>query len=187
MTRLFQIAACGSCLIVLLLVSCTNDATGPSGDGVNLISNSSFESDGKQSLATWYVNDSSTVTFSKDTPSQGGNWSLELRPGWIPSEGYVRTILPIGTGSQALQLTLWARIVGQEMIGTFGLGTIRNGEFISSRVGNVNSYGWTQYTMIDTIAVRVGDSLAVKLSAGLAELARPSSVLFDLIRVEKMR
>ncbi len=182
-------AILNGCLIltVSFIASCSTDVSGPGGDGINLITNASFEEKGKQSLAAWFVNDSSVVHFATDTPPQGGTWALSLGQGWVPSEGYVRTTFPIAAGRQVLQFTLWARLVGHDTIGTFSLGTIHNGVWLPSRQGGVDSDAWKLYSLIDTLTIGAGDSLAVKLSAGSAELARPTSVQFDLVRVERMK
>lgn len=153
-------------------------------DTTNLIQNSSFESNNQPTLQSW-VTDTTLRKFVQDVPPNGGQWSLQLIPGWFPQEGYARTYVSGQSGVGVYQISVWVKSTNGWR-STIRLGQWAQGTWINSKQISSDSTLWIQYSLIDTLSVQPNDTIAVHLSAGRAEIAK-GNVLFDLVRLEKIQ
>ena len=153
------------------------------GDSTNFILNSSFEINNQPTLQSW-VTDTSLAKALQDAPPDGGQWSLQLVPGWIPQEGFAQTYVSGKSGVGVYQLTFWSKSV-YSWHGSVTFGQWTQKGWLQSKMIYCDSAIWTQYSLIDTLSLQAGDTIGVHLSAGRAEVAR-GQVLFDLIDLEKI-
>jgi hypothetical protein len=152
-------------------------------DSTNLIQNSSFETNNQPTLQFW-ITDTLLAEVLQDAPPGGGQWSLQLSPGWIPQEGFAQTYVSGQSGIGVYQLTFWSKSIsgwkGSVMIGQWS-----QMSWVQSNIIYCDSTTWTQYSLIDTLSLQIGDTIGVHLSAGRTEVAY-GRVLFDLIHLRRI-
>ena len=85
------------CILAVIVVNSCNNSTEPDLSPVSLVSNPSFEVNGKPSLNGWKIMDSMSVRLVEDTPSGGGRWSLRLDASAFPGSA-AYTMVPAGQG-----------------------------------------------------------------------------------------
>jgi hypothetical protein len=168
----------------LCIPFCSLSLSSPNNDSTNLLQNSSFEFNNQPTLQYW-IADTTLRKFAHDVPLDGGQWSLQLSPGWYPQEGFARSYVSAQLGVGVYQLTVWIKSINGWR-GSVRLGQWSQNDWVNSRQIFCDSSAWTQYSLIDTISLQPNDSIAVQLSAGSAELAN-GDVLFDLVRLERIR
>ena len=170
-------------LIVIVTQSCKKSnntdgtITGPTESG-NLISNSSFESNGIASFQGWWVSDTSVVRFSNDVPQNGGNWSILIETIWGPP-ARVQTTVALEQGTFAYRLSTWAKkvVIGGKVSLIFK-DTIRKSLEISNT-------GWTEYNITDTLTAVAGDSIVIELAGGFSQLLT-GMTYFDNCQFERL-
>lgn len=146
-------------------------------NGVNLIANSSFESNGTPSFQGWQVNDTSLVRFSTDVPPDGGAWSICIETVW--GHARVQTIIALPEGTHPYKLSIWAKRQG--VGGTISLifnNAIRNSLTVSDTT-------WTVYTFNDTLTTVGGDRVVVELAGGFSQLLS-GKTYFDICKFERL-
>jgi len=179
-----QIPKLATLSLVLSILRFTPSVASATIDSTELLQNSSFESNDQPTLQSW-VADTTLREFVQDVPPNGGQWSLQLSPGWIPQEGYARTYVSGQSGVGVYHLSVWIKSINGWR-GTVRLGQWVQGAWINSKGVSTDSALWIQYSLIDTLSVQPNDTIAVHLSAGETELAT-GDVLFDLVRLEKIQ
>ena len=153
-------------------------------DTTNLLQNSSFEVNNQPTLQSW-VADTTLRKFVQDVPPNGGQWSLQLSPGWFPQEGYARTYISGQSGVGVYQLTVWIKNMNG-FRSSVRFGQWSQNAWVNFKQIPCDSSTWTQYSLVDTISLQPNDTIAVHLSAGETELAA-GYVMFDLVRLEKIQ
>ena len=172
-------------VISLLIISCKKDSSVSS---INILVNSSFETNLNQPdysgwTGTAYIIDTAGNIFDpivQDAPSGGGLWSLQLEPGWIPSEGYSETHISGLSGTHTIELSAWMKSIN--WTGSISLEHWRNGQKIKYKTIADNPSQWKQITLIDTLTLLMTDTITVHLSAGWTEVAS-GRVLYDLVKL----
>jgi hypothetical protein len=162
--------------------------------GQNLITNSSFESNGQLNCDSWYdacgrelayqcdtIPDTNCMGwFVQDAPPGGGNWSIELEPGWIPAEGFAETYVTGISGTSIIQLKVWMKAVGGFNGGGYMCLYLKGQPFwfaTSCKADTAST--WKQFTVTDTFTLLTTDTVVVHLSAGATEVAA-WKIRFDL-------
>ena len=156
----------------------------PVSDTTNLVENWSFELNNQPTLQSW-VADTMLRKFVQDVPSNGGQWSLQLSPGWFPQEGFARTYISGQSGGGVYQLTVWVKNMNGSR-SSVRLGQWSQNAWVNFKQIPCDSSTWTQYSIVDTISLQPSDTIAVHLSAGETELVS-GYVLFDLVCLEKIQ
>jgi len=138
-------------LSVLFIISCNkNKSLLESHPISNLIKNSSFEENGQPSLKYWYIQDSSKIKFSNDTPADGGKWSIYLHAEWygpLPkSPSYFVTLSP---GRHILEFSVYGK---SKTIHGSSLLVLKKGDHRQIVAQNrITDSIWTKYSLIDTL------------------------------------
>ena len=170
-------------LTIFAATSCRKDnAIVPSGANENLITDSSFESNGQPSFQGW-TGQSKTYSFVNDVPTGGGQWSLQLEPCWFPCEGYAETFVTGFNGNYTFKL-----ICDTKAINWTGQIILRkqnqSGTTIDLTKISFNNPAWTTVSLTTNVSLQTTDKLVVHLSAGGTEVAN-GQVLFDKINLQK--
>jgi len=159
-------------IVVLLLANCTTENALPPNN--NLITNSSFEDSNGFNFQNWTGNISSSST---DTPNNGGNYSLQLEPGWAPDEGFAETAVTNLNGPVSLRFSCDAKVIdwiGRIII----LKEDSNGNRTELSNITFNNAVWQNVSFdINTNLINT-DSIIIHLSADITEIAT-GKVLFD--------
>ena len=170
-----------SVVLILALVSCTEESSTNPPSGTTLI-NTSFESNGRFTASGWtlpILSDSST-----DAPPNGGAFSL-LIESTQPPELYAETKVLALEDYNRFALTFWSKSSGVTN-GIFGkaiLTLLRNGTEIKSVELSLDNISWESHSISDTFTVAIGDSFRVRLSGGMSQLFS-GETKFDLCRLE---
>ncbi|RMF60283.1 MAG: hypothetical protein D6748_04460 [Calditrichaeota bacterium] len=150
-------------------------------EGTNLVQNPSFEENGEPSLDSWYVEDSSQITFSMDTPPNGGKWSIFLHAvhyGPMPeSPAYY---IPLSPGNHVIKFSVYGKyfaIPGSALL-IVQQDSIRE---VASELVITDSV-WTEYVTVDTVSLSEGDSLYILLYGGGTEVI-DGITYFDLVKL----
>jgi len=170
-------------IIILNLLGCNeNNSPLEVNNKTNLIMNSSFEINGQPSLKYWYIQDSSKIGFSNDTPVGGGKWSISIHAEWYgPLPNSPSYFVPLSLGRHILKFSVYAKSK-----------TIHGSAFLILQTGNdreiitqnlITDSIWTKYSTIDTLNINEGDSLFVLLYGGGTELI-DGITYFDLVELE---
>jgi len=142
----------------------------------------SFEKDSLPDYTGWYgtINKES---FFKDAPLDGGIWSLMLEPRWAPQEGYAETYITKEEGEGIYKLKAWVKNL-DSWRGVVSLGLKRDGKMVRLKSAISYSKSWEEVVIQDTFSVLKSDTIVIKLSAGMTEVAT-AKVLFDKIMLLK--
>ena len=162
--------------------TCKKEETNPTPE--NLISNSSFENDGESSAEGW----EGYFAFTDDTPQNGGNWALQLEPGWLPAEGYATTSVSGLSGNLSFTLKCDAKLIGSDagQRGVYLRLKKADDTLFTLASISVENTEWENLTLsTGTVEMEETDELIVHLSAGSTEVAG-WKVLFDNVVLEKM-
>ena len=170
--------------VVFAVLRCHQGYSSPMADSTNLIQNSSFEMNDQPTLHSW-VADSVLGKLVQDAPPGGGQWSLQLSPGWFPQEGFARTYISGQSGAGVYQLSAWIKNLNGPR-SRFRIGQWSNNAWVSFKEIPCDSSSWMQYSLVDTLSLLPDDTIAVHLSAGETEVVS-GEVLFDLVRLEKIQ
>ena len=153
--------------------------------------NGSFETDAQPSLANWSIN-CDGESF-QDAPSGGGIWSLRFQTGnfqdCFPGTG--AQIIPKFGNGDIWQVSVWARQDTNKLVQTsFYLQVFhkRDQDATILSVDTTTSNEWTQLTIVDTLVLDEGDSVAIVLDAGMTSGPQQldSYSYFDLVEAEKI-
>ncbi|MCL5029624.1 MAG: hypothetical protein M1480_11495 [Bacteroidetes bacterium] len=170
-------------ILLILLSSCKETGVGPTLSIINLIRNPNFELNGQPSLQYWSA-DFNNPKFIQDSPSFDGKWSLQLYSGYIPFETYVQTFITGESGTGVYKLTVWMKSINGWR-GSASIGIWKQNNLIDRKYIYNSSQQWTPVSLIDTLSLQSTDTIAVRLSAGAAELSIGSD-LFDDITFQRI-
>jgi hypothetical protein len=178
--------------IFLLLNGCKknetiNEETSKPKNPINLITNSSFELNGQQSLVGWTVH-SERFDFTNNTPPGGGNWALEIPLGWFPFYNSVETIVPAPTGSNIYKFSIYGKVrkITNLPLGYADFYVKHADTLVLCNSLHITDTTWSSYFKIDTLTTFLGDSLFVKIYTSLTEVSSDGPVIFDLCKLEKL-
>ncbi|NIS38503.1 hypothetical protein GWN26_06320 [Candidatus Saccharibacteria bacterium] len=175
----------GPFTILLLLVgiaACIENGSKVSGhDDSNILFQESFEKDDQPTHESWNV---ALASFNEDTPEDGGGWALELKPGWVPQEGFAERCVNGETGPGIYRLTACVKNIHNGK-GSLMLGYCSGTEYIKKKVATFNVEGWTTMSVTDSLYLQPGDQIWIKLSAGTTEVVT-WKILFDEVKLEKI-
>jgi hypothetical protein len=157
---------------VFFFSSCSDESTSPEGLDNNLIKNSSFEFNGSPSFRDWNV--SGEAEFYRDTPPDGGSYSVGIKESWIEfnSVSYSLAALP---GSRVYTLTCWAKSGGIPASIAF---EVHNDTLLYSRVTEVTDTVWRSYSIDETVNGTRGDTIKIFLKGSISQLL-PSITYYD--------
>jgi len=164
-----------SFLSVFALSGCKKDKTISEG---NLITNSTFESNGQPDFQGW----TGMKSFSNDVPADGGKWSLKLEPVWYPGEGFAETFITGFSGNYTFQLNCEVKSIRN------GTGAIilrvkgENGTITDVAKTTFNDSTWKKVTLTAAVQLQPTDQLIVHLTAGSTEVAT-WFLLFDNVKL----
>ena len=156
---------------VITMVSCTNREPAPV---ANLIANPSFEDANGFSLQDWTGHITSS---SNDAPANGGNYSLVLKPGWAPDEGFAETSISNLQGAVSLDFSCDVKTIdwtGKIIIFKEDV----NGNRSEITRVSFNNAQWENISLEINTVLNNDDLLIIHLSAGITELPT-GKVLFD--------
>lgn len=168
---------------ILYLLSCNKNASPLEiKDKTNLILNSSFEVNGQPSLKYWYIQDSSQINFSHDTPIGGGKWSICLHAEWYgPLPKSPSYFVPLPQGKHILKFSVYGK--SKTIHGAAFLILKKDAHQEITAQNLITDSTWTIYSTIDTLNINKGDSLFVLLYGGGTELV-DGITYFDLVDLE---
>src|SRR5947209_7921420 len=89
-----------------LILSCKKLVVDPNAATSNLIQNSTFEVAGDSSRQNWLL--PRYAIFEGDTPPGGGNWSLQMYPGWM-APSVAQTFVTGISGTHIFRLSAWIK------------------------------------------------------------------------------
>ncbi|TDJ53172.1 MAG: hypothetical protein E2O46_06185 [Ignavibacteria bacterium] len=168
-------------LFTLLLYRCSDSIIVP-GNENNLITNPSFEENGNASLNGWIIAGDTINQFTTDIPPNGGNWAITINSVWIsPLTNGIYTTVKLSTGIHIYRFSVWAKY--QEVTGSTNMLIIKPDTTIVLRSIQITDTLWKEYSVIDTIAADVSDSLRIILSGGGSQILFGKSY-FDLCTLE---
>jgi len=172
---------------LLIGASCKNDSTGPTTDAGNLISNPSFEVNGKPSYAGWHFADAADTAVSDDVPVLGGSWSLLMHPDWLPIP-YARSYITGQSGRRVYMVSAWVKTANLPEPARIACGILQPDRTLRNEVHvNITGTDWSQYSLQDTLDLVATDTLVVELSPGAAQVVPiDAQALFDLIRLQRV-
>ena len=168
-------------------------------DSYSQIYNGSFEYEGQFSVEGWKFTDTYCYDSSQDTPSEGGDWSLQLAMLNIQGGpwGLAYQVIPQVQNGDIWQLNAWVKQPmnrrGYSSIYYCTTTKIDNIWYPPDplQYGNVDTTSanyWTRLSVIDTIYIEESDSICVVLDAGWT--SGPTHLhdfsYFDLVSVEKI-
>jgi len=170
---------------ILFIISC-NKYKSPleSHPTSNLIKNSSFEENGQPSLKYWYIQDSSKIKFSNDTPADGGKWSIYLHAEWYgPLPKSPSYFVPLSPGRHMLEFSVYGK---SKTVPGSSLLILKKGDErqVEAQLLIADST-WTKYSLIDTLNINEGDSLFVLLYGGGTEVV-DGITYFDLVELKQI-
>ena len=146
----------------------------------NLLLNSSFEINDNPSHKYWHANNPDYVYYSEDTPPEGGQWSIYLRPEWGPPTSLTQSI-KTRPGNFIYNFSFFAKSEGVGGRGVLGL---QNSDtLVVCKQITVNDTNWIEYTISDTISSTLWDTIFVAVNGGISQLAY-GKTNFDLCKME---
>jgi hypothetical protein len=152
--------------------------------------NESFETNGQPSLNHWSI--SCNGESFQDAPSGGGSWSLRLETGNFQGcfPGLGSQIIPEFRSGDIWQVSVWARQNEKKLAQTRVYLKVfdRKGDATILSAETTTSAEWTQLTIVDTLALDEGDSVAIVLDAGSTSGPQQleSDSYFDLVAAKKI-
>ena len=150
--------------------------------------NGSFEINGQPSLENWVIGCNDGESF-QGTPSDGGIWSLRFLTGNLQG-CFPRTAeqtIPELSNGDIVEVSVWARQDEQKLSQTSLYLKIFHAEKTTIlSIDTTTSNEWTQLTVVDTLFLEEGDSVAIVLDSGMT--SGPDIVgysYFDLVEEKK--
>lgn len=170
--------------VLFLLFSC-NVVVNPAGEVSNLVKNGSFEENGKPSLKYWFGADSSLAKFVKDTPERGGTWSVAVPAHHFGAfELRLAQTVKLQPGTHILQFSFWAKMKGIIALASL-IRKTNDDKLVQECSVDIKDLGWHQYTLLDTVQLRSGETLYVNLSGGGTEIVAGETD-FDLVSLTEV-
>ena len=156
----------------------------------NLIMNGSFELNGVPTLKGWSPTsvDSSYVSFSNDTPTGGGSYSVKLKNGWTVKSTIWYSLLP-PVGTHQYRFSVWAKAIRSNALADAGgeviLTARSSGAMSLNQSIHFTDTTWTADTLTYTLTTGSTDSLVITFRGNIDQSSE-GYVLFDLCRFEKL-
>ncbi len=169
-------------MLVILISGCEKECpTELTEEGLNLITNSSFEINGNKSIDGWTLHSNFLdVGFSNDVPPFGGNWSVVLYGGDRIVPMYLETKIAAPLGCNRYRLSIWAKFKDPQ---GYGKGYVNfNKNRSNGKYFTIQDSIWNYYELIDTLTTTNGDSLYVIIS--IMPFIYPSQIYYDLCQLE---
>lgn len=170
---------------LLFLMARCNLVVNPAGEVNNLIKNSSFEEDGKPSLTGWTVNEKIEVKLEKDTPKNGGHYSVSLPiESFAPVHKVLTYPIPEKPGKHVYLFSVFGKSSasrGEAML----LVQQADSTLREEGILRITDHDWTRYSMKDTIDLKKNEKLYVNLYGGGTELVA-GWTNFDLVSLTKL-
>lgn len=179
-------------LVLILIAGCSennNNIVEPPDDG-NLIKNNSFEFNNNPSLNYWFNKsaDTSYVGFSKDVPTDGGNYSVRLKNEWSFPGILVYFVMP-PAGTHRYRLSISGKAIpnnpGSIAGGSVALFQMSSGNASPEGFIHFTDTTWTRDSIIDTLTTTGLDTLLIHLQGNIDQWSN-GNVLFDLCTFEKL-
>jgi hypothetical protein len=176
-------------LLTIIFVGVLFNSCKKSGDTIadplpdpNMITNSSFESNGNPSLQDWDVFRTQFVESVQDVPPGGGSWSVAIRDvnDWSAVAIHAKAAAPIGT--HIYQFSFWSKCV-VNITGEVAFLLHREDTLSYRKYLVIDKTTWTSYTLLDTLTTTTGDSLEIWLSGGYLGTGS-GKTFYDLCRLE---
>ena len=151
--------------ILILLVNCTRNNDNIASP--NLILNSSFENNSGFDFQNW---DGAIYSSSSDTPTNGGNYSLQLEAGWLPGIGYAQTKITNLQGNLSFHFSSDAKVRNDYWNGKIRILLKEANDSVTelSRITFDNT-SWENVSCDFIANLSVNDTLIVRLLAGGSE------------------
>lgn len=159
-------------------------------DENNLITNSSFEFNNNPSLDYWSDTsaDSSYVSFSRDAPTDGGNYSIRLKNEWTFPGTIVYYVIP-PAGTHRYRLSVYAKAKRHTPTsfagGYMSLIQVSSGNSTVEKYLRFTDTTWTSGSLIDTLSTTSSDTLIIQLQGNIDQWSY-GDILFDLCTFEKL-
>jgi len=170
----------GICLF--FITTCQEEETPITSPGNgNMLVNTSFERGDSTSADGWIISKEPLGGFVRDTPPEGGNFSLQLEAS-TPLGGTATITVPVLPNRQLYRLSFWAKADANSEA-TAVLDFISPATTPVSDTLNIRDSIWTEYSLIDSFQVSEGDSLRITFNAGISELILFNSY-FDLCKLQ---
>ena len=153
------------------------------------ILNGSFEKDGKASFDNWVITCNDGQSF-QDTPNNGGEWCLGFPTGNLQG-CYPQTAEQVIKGlnnGDIVEVNVWARQDKQKLaLTSIYLKIFQNDKEIILSKDTTTSEEWALLTVIDTLSLAEGDSVAIVLDSGITSGPDILGInsYFDLVDVKK--
>ncbi len=173
-----------SALILSLLSSCSQSPTAPNQSSSDLIQNSNFEMNGKPSLNSW-IYDTLLATVVRAGPDSESTWSLQLKSGWIPQQGFAQTYVSGQYGPGVYAVSVWVK-ADSGSVATLSFGRWSGGKWVSPDSVSSTVPQWLMMSIVDSLSPSASDSIAVCLSAGSTELTS-RAVLFTDVTLQRLQ
>ena len=171
------------CLLLSVPLGCSNGGTTKSQPDPNVLIYSSFEENGRPSLAGWFPDDTSShIQFSRDVPPGGGRWSLSIRNTLRPQDMTVARTAPALPGTTDYGLSFWAKTKGEP--GKAILGGKTGETWVARAIRLAADSTWLAYFASLTVDGDTGDSIFVGVSG--SSTSQTGTTYFDLVKLEKL-
>jgi len=180
--------AFGILLVALMVLSCNNSnntIVSPSVP-VELISNSSFESNDVFTLQGWSAWRRDVIDSALDAPQSGGKYSVSIEDMGIPIFGYITTTVAAPSGVHIYKFSVWTK-------SNFAFSAGSSAELLLKSVDTtftVNVFQvidtvWTFNSKTDTLNATSNDSLVIRLRGGTSNFIRRT--MFNLVKLEVIK
>jgi len=152
---------------------------------LELISNSSFESNGIFSLNGWTSILRPLIDSVRDVPPGGGTWSLAIHgENGVQLAGFVEVTVPVPIGTHIYKFSVWTK--HDDTIGVGGVVSLYLPGVGPERAVNVfhaSDTAWTLQSVIDTLTTTPSDFFEVWLTGSYMSPINDRT-LFDLVKLE---
>jgi hypothetical protein len=190
MKPIAKVAIC-QIMAVISLCSCkkSNDTISEPPGGttptypMNLITNSSFESDSTFTLEKWskwggdttYIN----ILSALDVPPGGGTFSVSVKSGSMPlwNVGYISYGLTAPVGPHRYRLAVWGK--------GYGMVTLSLGPDVRKRLW-FSDPTWVEQSLLDTLSTTSSHAVRITLGPDFDFPRQSWNILFDLCRFEQL-
>ena len=177
-------------LLAIVCVGCKDNGTGPS-SATNLITNSTFERNGKPSLDGWHrweESDTSVTEFSQDIPSGGGGFSITFQARQFspcPSNS-IYANLTVPSGNHLYRISIYGKRTG--IGGAISVYVNRPPCELEREpfvIMPLTDTVWTLYSFSDTLSTISSDTVFIMLVGGATEVAG-GTTYFNTCKFEKL-
>ena len=163
-------------LLSLFVFSCQNDDDGIVA-GPQMIYQTSFENNDVFDVSGW---EGSGFSYASDTPFEGGSFSLQLEPQWLPQEGALERNFTGLEGDLSFDLQFYSKTIDWEgIVQVWKVDAEGNTQPLITQT--LNEAEWTAQRITFPSIFTPEEQLFLKFSAGGTEVAT-GKVLIDLVQ-----